>query len=1256
MPKITNIADAIIAGLATSDFEGINAEEFWNFVNDLEFGVLDDTYKPLVWKWLLELNEFQIMHVDRKKRGQLEEVDLKSIGSYQEFFSLADLKDYHIKVTDDYQSWYLVGVKKKDNKLGGKPYELIRYIAAAKEKGINSIDLIKKCGQDKRSLTTRLQVLEENQLIKKVATVTHKASTNHMTHFRFTDSITKENPKTDASAESHELMMQIVDMLKKSENKIRLTRDVYEELKPEYPDLKLRYFNSIAKCLVDNSFIEHIQVEHGELNRFYPALRLIKDLPPASKRTEFLRTIKQQNRDEDLSNDEEEYVSPTINRFFPLSTQIYNLVDKNPGITAASIDSQIFGSISLKKFSTVFDNLSTVVPDSSVPRGIVGKLHHTGKCKIYRFSTQETLNRRNGEYKPVEDKELGPPNKTSLFEQHILDGTAFPRERRFKIVSCKTSEGEDKYFIIAKGYSGKLGLSLTSCIPTRAFFRGHYETQNHWIKLDIPKNKLQKIIKDKEAYKAQHEARSKMVQEHNAIMDEIKTQILQDTVFDANNDIHMDESNEIFQNLATTQPEPDTTPLPEEPIIDYGPSFRKAKIMENVEKYRCICIDVEFGSRLAKEMKLDYKIDRRTLMKDCAKLVEQGLIKTQKYENGRFVAMSVKTPPSEEEIQKCIVYVGPKYSGRKFADKVKLEKLELFNKNSLVRGMKFPDKESRLESAMKRSENNSTRKPLARRARIIGINVNRDIIKSEAEEDKEITAEEEEIVGYDRSMADLEASTVTPEVDDEGNEIPKKSRRGRKPRRDADDLFVPLMDDRKRKKFNKNNKAQSRVASAFKKIRSSIKITNEHILLMIKAIVVTQSLSLSSNIDWPKVSNVLNNHYESETLRKQWPKYRKMLGPKNLMTARKNWENALFSAIEKGLVKVEHLDNYDAFRMIDLWQTQGADIFINKVSDEISDNYDENFNNRVFKPVREDMGNEMFRETFSMIEKQQLFTCRNFMYPVYETVEKSFNEEAENPSDMHIAKAKLKALFATEHGKFDSSKVRGLFASVPKELYAAALTELEDKRAIAFLGEDSRIKFTLTDKLILTLDCKLDDTFVSSAKKMMDILSEFENTKNAMLLSQKSPYGSFAPIFGLVARNELNVTRIDQRLDELNSYYTKSWDRSKYEADFLLSGYKESSDMVVKQIPPIIDSPCSYLWVNLSGDFNKKLWHKCVYVILWNIVFYPGTSPRLLHARIYPLLEPFEVKGILDWLVDRKNVKVGEFGGYWPTDCWFDVE
>lgn len=76
----------------------------------------------------------------------------------------------------------------------------------------------------------------------------------------------------------------------------------------------------------------------------------------------------------------------------------------------------------------------------------------------------------------------------------------------------------------------------------------------------------------------------------------------------------------------------------------------------------------------------------------------------------------------------------------------------------------------------------------------------------------------------------------------------------------------------------------------------------------------------------------------------------------------------------------------------------------------------------------------------------------------------------------------------------------------------------------------------------------------------------------------------------------------------------------------------------------------------MEGDFNEKLWHKCVYVLIWSIVFHPGTPFDTLCARIEPLLEPFEVKRILDWLVLRGNVITGQFGGYWPTECWFDIK
>ena len=465
------IVKKVLTELATNDFEGINAKEFWASVESA-CGKLDEFTKTVVWNWLIEKPDFEVWRKveDGQDEGSgsggkksekpsmtLEEKD--QLPDYETFFDDVNINDYMIKVSEDFQSLYLTGVQQKDNILGKMPYDLLRIIAKHKEAGINSLDLIQESGQDKRSLTTRLGVLEDNLLITKFSISVKKCITNHMIHFRFAVKDTKTEDVAPEYYDRYQAMSQIIDALKKEENKLRLTKDLFEEIKESQPILKLRWFNKILKFLVDNGFIEMIQVEYTSRQRYFPGVRYLKDLPPANKKTKLLEKIREQSlneksqRDENdiggLDDSEETIDQPNFNRYFPLTSQIHSLVLKNPGIMNAKFDSELTGTYHTRQISNIVEGISTNIPNPANVNAIVGQIFQIGKTKFYRFTTQNVLNRRDPNYKyvaPIEG-EIAPASQTSLFEDSVKYGSSYTIARRFKIISVPVSgqEGQTKY-------------------------------------------------------------------------------------------------------------------------------------------------------------------------------------------------------------------------------------------------------------------------------------------------------------------------------------------------------------------------------------------------------------------------------------------------------------------------------------------------------------------------------------------------------------------------------------------------------------------------------------------------------------------------------------------------------------------------------------------------------------------------------------------------------------------------------------------
>ncbi|GME92115.1 unnamed protein product [Ambrosiozyma monospora] len=188
------------------------------------------------------------------------------------------------------------------------------------------------------------------------------------------------------------------------------------------------------------------------------------------------------------------------------------------------------------------------------------------------------------------------------------------------------------------------------------------------------------------------------------------------------------------------------------------------------------------------------------------------------------------------------------------------------------------------------------------------------------------------------------------------------------------------------------------------------------------------------------------------------------------------------------------------------------------------------------------------------------------------------------------------------------------------------------------------------------IDVKFKESLFRNASRFMEILEEAKSVNKGIILSTLSPDGAFIPIFNCFAYNQLEVTRIDQKPPKLETYSTKSQERTLLECDFIISKYRspdESSKIV--SVPPPTGIPCSRIWVDLTGDFNRKLFFRSVATILRLIVFYPGVTLRSLLDRLTPFLENFEVKLLLDWLVAKNAITAGPHTGYWVNQHWYAV-
>ena len=1231
------IVNFILESLCVCGFDGVGLAQIWTLCEE-KVKPLDDFYRTLIWSWLIEDKYFKVYLIDegKKKSKSSHRLPLKLIpkdtfDTYADLCNKYEESKIRFKADEDKQSIYLTGVPLKNNSLGQMPYELLMLIAKSRGHGITSVDLIKESGQDKRSLTSRLNVLEDHKYIQKSPTIAAGVRTYVMVHFRFRDNF--EN--IPVRFEKYDMMQNVMTELGKAPNGVRVISDLMKQVGADTNKYDKRRFHSIIRSLCNKGFVEEIVVVHEETQKTFVGAKLLKNLPADFTQKEIkaqFNSLSPQNGDKPVSVDSDAESSKSsslnegvlYNKIFPLPNQIFDLVRSERGISATDIETKINGKYRTRVFASALNGCTVDSPVPGESHQIIRQLCYESKQRFFRmyvlkdFVQLDCLNM--GDYISDSPAKLDGDFTKSLV-QLSADEVKFQHKLR-----CRLFDPDSTHpLFLWSSYKGKLLLK-------------HMSSTKRVVKFKAGDGKLNLSIKKSGVRITKKDTNFEQMAIDNALLQPIITEEddtngaeqriaqLATAVQEVSEDLPPSVAT-LVQNVYTDNPveaasmSTEKTSAGDEQnqkktkkgipmFIDKGPRARRKVLSELINSKGYQIFNGDLCKKVSQAMNVDYLTDRRTVIKDGIYLESKGKIKIVKRGAPGKKILTIMFTVDERMTQERIDKVFRHYQTLPISktrhhiggEKIDFQKVKFFKKPNLtlkLRKNKNVDKEKRLRKSR------------------IGVLKSRYLFEHGEK-------------GLKRKRSALEAEN------------------------DEHDLLKPLMRNKKRKKVSvKNKHLTSATHPGMKKKRTSVKLERKYIMLYIRGVIISQSLSTGQNIEWPRVASLFSGKYTAEMLRRQWPRHKRMMGFRGLQQARRNWENALLSAVEAGRIQEDDLLDYNLKKLIDIWQEEVPDFVANRTNFVLYSDYDLNLKNTSFKLFHPSKSDELFKDALSIIDKEVSYANASFTYPIDSTDEERRVEGAIVPSELEKAKSKLKALFATGANDFSSDKARSLFPNSSSELYSKALSELEDQKAIAFLGEDSKIKFTLTDKLLSITDCKMDDKFFKSAANLYDILEQVNPLKKGIILSKTTNNGCFAALYNLFADHKIQLTRVDQAPPSLKSYSTKSQDRRKLESDFILSNLVRYKFQTLRKVPIPSGPPCSRLWINLDGKFNGVLWVKSVCALIWCIVFRPGVRLISLCYRMAPFLEKFEVRILLDWLVERNVARKGAYGGYWIQPCWF---
>ncbi|KAG0658604.1 RNA polymerase III transcription initiation factor complex subunit [Maudiozyma exigua] len=395
----------------------------------------DELIRGFVFLSLISNSDI-IIHQDKK--------EIKKPTSYADVKEIEDT--ISIALSEDKLWTILTGYTKKESSIGDFAFALLLEIAKAKEKGINTMFLVKATNQDPRSITGRLKKLDAIVVTKQVIYKGHLMKEVTMRKFQ------NDQPETKTYVNMRQHLGTIVDIVKKSKNGIREIGDLRRELKFDKEKRLIKAFNGAMRYLSLRGSIQKIMViSPKNPNIKVRCVKYLQDYTEENKSNtsndlddtsdddddmvdgEDDGNVTRQEEDDSENND---YVSAAsilqdqgiivedkdqaniqelqLNRFFPLQSQTYDLAAGTGinGISTMKASNILVGRDFKKSFAKGLEYYAQTAGKTKLDESSMNLLKiydFEGKKKFYRLFTEENFKKMTDPTNPYK-----PPHLSAL--------------------------------------------------------------------------------------------------------------------------------------------------------------------------------------------------------------------------------------------------------------------------------------------------------------------------------------------------------------------------------------------------------------------------------------------------------------------------------------------------------------------------------------------------------------------------------------------------------------------------------------------------------------------------------------------------------------------------------------------------------------------------------------------------------------------------------------------------------------------------
>ena len=442
------------------------------------------------------------------------------------------------------------------------------------------------------------------------------------------------------------------------------------------------------------------------------------------------------------------------------------------------------------------------------------------------------------------------------------------------------------------------------------------------------------------------------------------------------------------------------------------------------------------------------------------------------------------------------------------------------------------------------------------------------------------------------------------------------------------------------------------------------------------AVMVVRILTggIRMTIDWTLVAKVFVPVHDENFVQSRWSSVLTQMRH-NQVKMDTDFQALFARAYEQGAVPkidFEHLGEYDWKWLVE-WTMAHLDTPSNSAPELLVDRA--SFNQHyTFKDSSQekDLAHFYEFEGFSVKElrksviNRQAYVCH--LFPRYSPPHAS--EMSSENGQIAIARSWIRANIITPFGPYDPQAARTKLDTIPVATVKAALKSLHQEKVIIEKNK-SRIvpsrDYEFSDYFEKRLRTNISPAQFHRAVVFKAQLDQAIETEGRARWSYLAHDGDAMALLNLVSNKRVKIVPIDPPLNKWghtdHGYASRQMDKSKL--NFEVEIIPTSIYTVGSPLKPLPPPPAPHLnaagqqlnkiplWYDINDDLVSRMWTPVLAAVLGLLAIRPGATAEELQINIRPSLEVWEVKEVLQWMVEAEVAQKVSKEGFRTKEWWW---